>query len=71
MMVAQPSRGAIAPVSPASGETQKEAQMPTASQVSPLAGETDLAKPSQERGRARKGAKPMLISSQPYLACFA
>ena len=46
---AQPSPGAKAPVSPASGETQKAA--PSSLQVSPLAGETDLAKAKSGEGR--------------------
>jgi pyruvate dehydrogenase E1 component beta subunit len=37
---AQPSPGANAPVSPASGETQEKAPSPTKNQVSPPAGET-------------------------------
>jgi pyruvate dehydrogenase E2 component (dihydrolipoamide acetyltransferase) len=49
-VVAQPSPGAKAPVSPVKGETQKEAQSQITNQVSPLAGET-VARSATGEGR--------------------
>jgi pyruvate dehydrogenase E2 component (dihydrolipoamide acetyltransferase) len=55
----QPSPGAIAPVSPAGGETQKEVKTQTPTQVSPPAGETVALRGGAGPSSARLFATPL------------